>query len=82
MTKVESVDKHVPAWSPLVRGKGQCMAFKEGSDWCSRADDTITSGWLAGNVIGFLWNPNAQERSYIQLAIYRSVLLSITKTIP
>lgn len=36
LTKVESVDRYIPASSPLTRGQGQCAAaFNGGSDWCS-----------------------------------------------
>jgi hypothetical protein len=56
---VEYIDKHIPAWSRLDKGEGDCSTFN-GEDWCGRADDSISSGWLSDNVIGFFWNANEQ----------------------
>src|SRR5262245_3567655 len=35
----------------------------DGRDWCSRSDDRVMTGWVAGGLLGFMWNA-AQDVSH------------------
>jgi hypothetical protein len=59
-TNVEYSDVHIPAWTRLGEGGGDCRGYH--GNWCGRADDTITSGWTTtAGVLGFFWNADKQQ---------------------
>ncbi len=52
-------DVDVNAWgvAPMA------CAGPDGRNWCDRADDRVMTGWVAGGVLGFMWNAS-QDASH------------------
>jgi hypothetical protein len=60
--RLEYFDQNIDPWLPT----GQSMLCKspDGYNWCARADNRISSGWVRGETVGFIWNV-AQGRGFI-----------------
>jgi hypothetical protein len=54
-TEITQYDRQIPAWTTIRRGLAQCTGPSD-SNWCGRTDSRITSGWVLGNLVGFMWN--------------------------
>ncbi len=56
-TSVIYYDRHIPAWSVIRDGNGQCpTGTNNSSNWCKRANSFLNmQGWVSGDIVGFIW---------------------------
>jgi hypothetical protein len=60
------------AIAPYARGTEGICPGPDGRSWCGGTDDRIQTGWLAGGILGFMWNaPQAKGRSFPYLRVVR-----------
>lgn len=63
-------DVNIPAW--LLEQGGTCPS-QDGKNWCTRSDSVVRAGWVAKDVIGFMWHArqgNGFPFPYIEAATF------------
>jgi hypothetical protein len=54
---VKSYEREIPPWTPLHKEEGECPS-PDNRNWCVKNLSKIRTGFIANDVLGFLWDAN------------------------
>ena len=68
---IKVYNRTIPPWAQIYMGTAKCgiqtsipsSSLPLESEWCSRSDSRIQTGWISQNYVGFLWDADALTRT-------------------